>query len=564
MLTFFSCQKDNSDAYPQLTATEKSFFNFASITEPTVKRVADTIYSQNGRDHFIDKLVREEGVPVWNQSELITLPGEPGITSIMVPLVLQNTKAVNSFLFCKMDKDNLAIQLIKGIRYGSYGFNNRQDVLNAGRIAQLLMYFDYKIYGDTLFSVTDERLLHPSTASDAKALLLPTSTLIGVSPLMKAPQVPVCPSGVQVNFTDALSAEPNPFQLDPCTIWAWTGQQPITVGGVTWTPGSTSTSPNGSGGGGGTSTTPAWWVQDPCLLWDGKEYLLNAPGCTKTPPIQVVGTDPFNHNALLFLTTRERQVWDEIYQEEAEANAVFNKDCQGTNRTGNIKWPGVLEHWLIMIDYITQNPVYGEVEYQIPGGSLAGNKGYADLVNTFSREMFEIKPGNSQKAIDEGIEELKHYIEQGNVTCPAKPGDGGLLVPWSAGKTYTTREFPDPRNPLLNIKAELKQDGIIVYSNTSRVSEPIPIVLPTNIIDKIKNLVKKLRDNFKDYEVVIARFLDENPDLKSYLKTAAFTAAVGIIVGTIVEDFFTAGAGVADDWASFLVAKRIIEFAYKL
>jgi hypothetical protein len=547
-----------------MSANETSFFNFSSITESAVRRMADTIFSQNATAHFIDRLVREDGIPVWTKSELITLPGQPGITSIMVPLVPANTKAVNTFLYCRMDKDRLDFQLIKGNRYGSYGFNNRQDVLNAGRIAQLLMYFDYKLYGDTLFSVNDARLLHPSADSDSKALTLPSSTIITIRPSLKAPERPVCASGVQIYYTDAISSNPDPFHLDPCTIWVWTGQQPITIGGITYTPGGTSTSPNGTGGPDSNTGSPSWWIQDPCLLWDGKEYLLDAPGCTTTPPIQVVANNPLSNEPLLFLTTRERQVWDNIYQEEADANAVFNKDCQGTNRTGNIQWPGVLEHWMIMLDYISQNPVYGEVEYQIPGSSAAGNRGYADLVNTFSREMFEIKSKVSSTAISDGVAELQRYLDQANAVCPPKPGDGGLLIPWNAGKTYTTRILPDPRNPLMNIKAELAKDGIILYSSTFRAIEPILIVIPSDVFDKIKNLVKKLKDNFKDFEAIIARFLDENPDLKSYLKTTAYTAAAGIIVGTIIEDFLTAGAGVADDWTSFLVAKRIVEFASKL
>ncbi len=37
-----------------------------------------------------------------------------------------------------------------------------------------------------------------------------------------------------------------------------------------------------------------------------------------------------------------------------------------------------------------------------------------------------------------------------------------------------------------------------------------------------------------------------------------------IIVGTILEDIITAGAGIADDWACFTLAYRIIRFAIKL
>jgi hypothetical protein len=35
-------------------------------------------------------------------------------------------------------------------------------------------------------------------------------------------------------------------------------------------------------------------------------------------------------------------------------------------------------------------------------------------------------------------------------------------------------------------------------------------------------------------------------------------------VGTILEDIITAGAGVADDWACFVLSYRIIRFALTL
>ncbi|MFT3748964.1 MAG: hypothetical protein QM768_11630 [Agriterribacter sp.] len=62
----------------------------------------------------------------------------------------------------------------------------------------------------------------------------------------------------------------------------------------------------------------------------------------------------------------------------------------------------------------------------------------------------------------------------------------------------------------------------------------MPIVIPQSVLDKLKNLLKKLKESVADYETVIAAFLRKNPDLQQYLKNAAYTAAVTIIVGTII------------------------------
>jgi hypothetical protein len=52
--------------------------------------------------------------------------------------------------------------------------------------------------------------------------------------------------------------------------------------------------------------------------------------------------------------------------------------------------------------------------------------------------------------------------------------------------------------------------------------------------------------------------------LVTYIKTAAIGAGVAIVVGTILEDIITAGAGIADDWACFVLSYRIIRFALTL
>jgi hypothetical protein len=56
----------------------------------------------------------------------------------------------------------------------------------------------------------------------------------------------------------------------------------------------------------------------------------------------------------------------------------------------------------------------------------------------------------------------------------------------------------------------------------------------------------------------------EYKELLIYIKTAEVGAAVAIIVGTIVEDFLTAGVGVADDVQSVLLAYKLIRIVRKI
>ena len=64
-----------------------------------------------------------------------------------------------------------------------------------------------------------------------------------------------------------------------------------------------------------------------------------------------------------------------------------------------------------------------------------------------------------------------------------------------------------------------------------------------------------------DIELEVARFLHENPEVATFLKGAAITAGITIVVGTIIEDIVTFGAGIADDWASFYLAYRLVRIA---
>ncbi len=81
--------------------------------------------------------------------------------------------------------------------------------------------------------------------------------------------------------------------------------------------------------------------------------------------------------------------------------------------------------------------------------------------------------------------------------------------------------------------------------------------------EKFKKLFDRLRQNFSNADRIIAEYFNDpqNADVLNYIKAAALGAGVAIVVGTILEDVVTAGAGIADDWACFVLAWRIIRFA---
>ena len=240
----------------------------------------------------------------------------------------------------------------------------------------------------------------------------------------------------------------------------------------------------------------------------------------------------------------------QLLQQEDAKDDVAASPCHGTARNGNVKWPGTLEHWLIQFDYIATNPLALR-EYYVPGssGKLNGNPGYADIANSSTGEMFEIKPDNTdgQRA---GAAEIQLYITQANALCPRIVGGG-----WSAGGNYPTRYLPDPKNPSNLLVSRLFSNGVIVYSSRSRngLPQPIPVVLPETLVEKLKNLFRQIKNSPTTMQPQIITFVRQNPKIIPYLKGAA----AGVIIGTILEDIATEGTGILDDWQSFLIARTL-------
>lgn len=205
------------------------------------------------------------------------------------------------------------------------------------------------------------------------------------------------------------------------------------------------------------------------------------------------------------------------------------------------------------MDYIARNPVEGDREYAVP--KVGGGRGYADLVNTVTREIFEIKPLSQLAA---GQAEVLDYAANAQIFCNSGPVTGT----WHAGTNYPTRYLP-AKDPTKDLEAKLNPGGVIIYTEIPRnVNTPSPIVVPTSILDKLKDLVERLKNRINDADAIISEYMASHPELVTYLKGAAIGAAVAIVVGTIAEDFFSGGSGILDDWASFKLAYRIVRFAW--
>ncbi|SJZ61223.1 hypothetical protein SAMN04488132_103130 [Sediminibacterium ginsengisoli] len=326
----------------------------------------------------------------------------------------------------------------------------------------------------------------------------------------------------------------------------------------------------GTGGGGGSGPPPT-----PC---DGGGNIPDSKNVEVQTKVKLSGVDPNDPCAPGWepsdpepdpepqMTISEKAIFDQIDAEDLADNVILAGGCNGTNRTGNVKWSGTLEHWLIMYNYVLENPIAGEVEFGVPGASSTGSgrQGYADIVNTITGEIFEVKPNNPQ-GLSDGRTEVASYVALANTHCPMKPI--AIAPAWQKGFTFATRYYQAKR-PNEWLEASLAESGVILYRYVpkSSVPAPIPVAIPQTNLDRISRLAKKLMNNLQNSDAVIAEFFRDtaNLPLLNYIKAAGVTVGVGIIVGTIVQDILTWGGGLADDWASFMLAGRIIRYARAL
>jgi hypothetical protein len=556
-----SCKKtdinDNQKSIIEKAAVDK-FLTVPTGTNPTVNRIINTIKLQEDKFHFLDKIIEKEGFAMWQNARIMVpasskkdiletaTPGSSNPTTsttstndtiVLIPLVLPNTTYVNSFISCNVN-DTVGVRLYRGRDYSNHNFNKNADSLNAHKIALTCMNLEYETFQHNTFNVKDKRLLN--YRPDAKE---PSKTTITIRPPTATPT-----SWITIFFTYEIEVNnENPFDV-VCPVGQacqWTHTETVFDSYTTWIADfgnwDGASFPNDPWGGSG---------YDPCggtctPVLDGWQY---DPG---PPPYQ--------------LSANDNRVINQLDAEDQETdNILSNSDCQGTLRTGNINFNGTKEHWLIQLDYIAKHPIGGEREYAIPNSSASGNRGYADLVNKVSREIFEIKPDNTQGKID-GETEVNRYVIKANQFCPSSPGPLPPTAPWLKGNNYTKTILPST-SPTEYLVADKIAPGVIGYKYEPKANNPspLPVVIPSSVLDKLRTLVERLKANVNDANRIIAQYLAEHPELVTYIKSAAIGAAVAIVVGTIVEDFATAGVGILDDWASFTPAYRIVRVAWAL
>jgi hypothetical protein len=287
------------------------------------------------------------------------------------------------------------------------------------------------------------------------------------------------------------------------------------------------------------------WATYDCLgVMGGSAFIDNCGLCA---PNAELACQPYQ------LTAEDLAIFNQMDLEDAQMLNEPPTPCHPTLQVGNYWVYGTWYHWLIQIDFMYTNPG-AMVEYQIPNSGPGGGYGRADIVHPPTGRIYEIKP-NDQTGLQNGQTEVARYVAAANTSC----ANG---VPWHPGTGYTTRTL-QTGHALYELEVEEIAPGVLGYRVKTR-STPAPVAIPENLLDQMRELIKRLKNAGNKVREVIAQYLREHPELVTFLKGAAYTAAVTIVIGTIIEDIGTFGVGVSDDVASFALAWKIVRFARAL
>lgn len=552
-----SCKKDDiSTNNPEnIKQDTTKFFNYSPNTDAITIKVIQKIKMERTPDKWVPDFAKRFGYPVWEKA-LIIYPGkmassfsravnEPD-TVLYIPLVLKDSNFVNGYIKATLN-DSLSLIYRIASDYIYYPVSSPTQNTRSDYALRMIL-LDNAVFGHNQYKFLDSSILSVDNrpAVSIKFLKDVQNTLV------------YNPGGIcqtfDVTYTNYChNTNTNSFgtQLVGTCTYNYTLTYCTEAGGG-----------SGDGGNGDPTGGP---TGNGGPLGGGGGY--TGGGCTNcNPPPPPPGwlpldDDPYTTNYQL--TQADQDIFNEIDAEDNVSDQNHeNLDCQGTKRTGNVFFQGTKEHWIIQLDYVSKHPTSGDVEYAIPGSSAAGNRGYADMVDLSTKGIFEIKPQNDA-GLASAITEVTRYVDKANINCNTTMP---MSLPWSRGTTYIPTLLPTG-TPNEYLQTTSPEPGVVLYERVYNNNPiPAPVIVPVSVASKLSHLIDRLRQNFSQADRIIAEFMRDpaNADLVSYIKTAAISAGVGIIVGTIVEDVITAGAGIADDWACFVMAYRIIRFASKI
>jgi hypothetical protein len=165
-----SCKKSTNEEVlsEKILLTQNSdFFNIPVDCPAIILRISEILKQQDHNSPFANDMAKNFGLPAWKNCSFLTASvnrngreafGNDADTTVLIPLIIQNTAYVNSFIACAESGDSLSFKLYRGNEYASYGYQNNGNAPSANSIAKTMMAMEYNIFGHESFFIKDKSL----------------------------------------------------------------------------------------------------------------------------------------------------------------------------------------------------------------------------------------------------------------------------------------------------------------------------------------------------------------------------------------------------------------------
>lgn len=187
VLTIFGCKKidNNQNGFSNQTKVE-SFFKRSTNLPYAVQKIALLLKEKESKFHFIEKFVKYQGLPLWQNAIINLKPIHTSETSfsqssnvnnndtiVKIPIQLQGAQVIHGYLLCTISSDSVSIAVIDGRTYSEYGFmsTSSQNIV-AENIVTEIMSFNHTIYNLNNFNLTDTRLFADSSNSNGSRIVI--------------------------------------------------------------------------------------------------------------------------------------------------------------------------------------------------------------------------------------------------------------------------------------------------------------------------------------------------------------------------------------------------------
>jgi hypothetical protein len=169
----FSCKKIDTNNATESNDISKFFLLPKNASHQTIQ-IAEELKRQNELTGFVSAIIKKEGYPFWNKVQVRISSQFPdktkreystssiqGDSLVFIPLVLDNTEYVNSFIVARFSNTGLILQLFRGREYKDFAYGGLNVTTNtAEKFALQIMSMDYDIFGRTQFLIKDHKLFN--------------------------------------------------------------------------------------------------------------------------------------------------------------------------------------------------------------------------------------------------------------------------------------------------------------------------------------------------------------------------------------------------------------------